>query len=143
MKAAQGRFKDKHPLGLQADPAIVQAVEERLINGMITCADATDIADDLHKTMQQIGLVLDLLEVSLSKCQLGLFGYDPQKKIVKPATSVVKEMETAITKKLVNGRLSCDAGWKIALELALPKLTVSSACEAMKIKIKPCQLGAF
>jgi hypothetical protein len=94
--------------------------------------------------MPEIGVVLDILEVPLTKCQLGLFGYENPKKIVTPALSVEKEMEAAIKKGLLkNGRLSCEAAWKIAAALALPKIQVSSACEALKIKIKPCQLGAF
>jgi hypothetical protein len=143
MRVEKGRFKEKHPLDLHTDPKIVLAVKERIINGNITCADAATIASDLHKSMQDVGVVLDLLEVSLSRCQLGLFGYSPQKKIVSPAISVTKEMEAAITQKLLNGYLPCDAAWKIAEQFALPKIQVSSACETIHIKIKPCQLGAF
>lgn len=143
MRVEKGRFKEKHPSEALADPEIAQAVRQKIINGMVTCADAATIAAGLHKSMQEIGVVLDILEVSLSSCQLGLFGYSPQKRIVTPAISVVKEMETAITKRLLNGCLPCDAAWEIAHALALPKIKVSSACEAINIKVKPCQLGAF
>jgi hypothetical protein len=143
MRLEKGRFKEKHPSEAIADPDIAQAVRRKIVNGMITCADAATIASDLHKSMQEIGVVIDILEASLTNCQLGLFGYDPQKKIVTPSLSVEKEMEAAITKKLLNGRLPCNAAWEIAAALALPKIQVSSACETIKIKIKPCQLGAF
>jgi hypothetical protein len=143
MRFEKGRFKEKHASEALTDPEIALAVKQKMINGTVTCTDAATIAADLHKTMQETGVVLDILEVSLSKCQLGLFGYENPKKIVTPALSVGKEMKAAITKGLLNGRLSCEAAWKIAAALALPKIDVSSACEALKIKIKPCQLGAF
>lgn len=143
MNVEKGRFKAKHPSDVQTDPEIEQAVRNRMVNGMITCADAATIASDLHKSLPEMGVVLDLIEVSLSRCQLGLFGFSPEKKIVSPAMSVSKDMESAITKKLFNGCLPCETAWKIADALALPKINVSSACETLKIKIKPCQLGAF
>jgi hypothetical protein len=143
MKVEKGRFKEKHPSAALTDPEIALAVKQKIINGTVTCADAAAIAADLHKTMQEIGVVLDILEVSLTKCQLGLFGYDPRKKIVTPALSVEKKMEAAIKKGLLNGRLPCNAAWQISEALALPKMQVSSTCEALNIKIKPCQLGAF
>jgi len=39
--------------------------------------------------------------------------------------------------------LSCAVSWEIADALQLTRMAVSEACEALKIKIKPCQLGAF
>jgi hypothetical protein len=44
---------------------------------------------------------------------------------------------------LVDGRLPCAEAWRIADERNLKKMDVSSAVEALEIKIKPCQLGAF
>jgi hypothetical protein len=143
MRVEKGRFKEKHASEASNDPEIELAVKQKIINGTVSCADAATIAADLHKTMPEVGVVLDILEVSLTKCQLGLFGYENPKKIVTPALSVEKETEAAITKGLLNGRLPCNSAWKIAAELALPKIQVSAACEALKIKIKPCQLGAF
>jgi len=35
-----------------------------------------------------VGGTIDLLEIHLNKCQLGLFGYSPKKMIVKPAENV-------------------------------------------------------
>jgi len=143
MRVEKGRFKKKHPSEAVADPGIAQAIKQKIIDGKVTCADASAIASDMHKSMQELGMVIDILEVSLTSCQLGLFGYYPEKSIVIPATTVAKEMEGAIQKTLLNGCLPCDAAWKIAEALAVPKIKVSSACEAIHVKIKPCQLGAF
>jgi hypothetical protein len=90
-----------------------------------------------------IGAAADRLGIRLVKCQLGLFGYSPQKKIVQAPAAADPALETAIREKLENGRLACRHAWEIAAALHVPKMAVSAACEAMQIKIKPCQLGAF
>jgi len=125
------------------DAAIVEAVKKSSVNNELACADATAVAVTLNKPMLEVGLALDLLEVSITKCQLGLFGYYPQKRIVSPARHIAPELEQAIRERLVNGALPCDAAWEIAEKAALHKMKVASACEALKIKIKPCQLGTF
>ncbi len=56
---------------------------------------------------------------------------------------MIPELEKEIRSRLSNGRLPCAAAWEIAAERKIPRMKVSSACEALKIKIKPCQLGAF
>jgi hypothetical protein len=72
-----------------------------------------------------------------------LFGYQPKKKIVKPQYIINADVKDAVSAALVQGRLSCQHAWDISSRLHVSKMTVSSACEAMEIKIKDCQLGAF
>jgi hypothetical protein len=74
---------------------------------------------------------------------LGLFGYLPEKKIVKPQKPENQNLEDAIRDALVEGKLSCERAWEISRSFNVPKMTVSAVCEQLKIKIKPCQLGAF
>lgn len=138
-----GNYKAKHPSGAKVDEMLARAVEKKAMNGVITCADAEIIAGELQATMQDVGVAADLMEIRISKCQLGLFGYSPGKIIVKPADTVSGELERAVREALVNNRLPCAAAWNIAKKFTVPKMKVSSACEALKIKIKPCQLGAF
>jgi len=80
------------------------------------------------------------------KCQLGLFGYLPEKKIIKPQNTENQDLKDAIRNALVDGKLPCKDAWDIgdiASEFKIRKMTISSIVEAMKIKIKPCQIGAF
>ena len=79
----------------------------------------------------------------LVKCQLGLFGYTPEKKIVHAAKTVESALKEALQESLQDNRLPCASAWEIADRLQLRKMSVSNACEALGIKIKPCQLGAF
>jgi hypothetical protein len=74
---------------------------------------------------------------------MGLFGYGPQKKIVKPADSMSPELEAAIRESAAGGAIACESCWAIAEKTGCSKLDASGACEALKIKISPCQLGAF
>jgi|SRR5512136_2100540 len=138
-----GNYKAKHPSGVKVNEKIAQAIEKKTVDGKITCADAEIIAGTLQVTMGDVGVAVDLMEIRISRCQLGLFGYSPEKTIVKPADSVPGKLESSIREALVNDRLPCAAAWNIAAGFGISKMEVSAACEALKIKVKPCQLGAF
>ena len=83
----KGNYKAKHSSTSRLDEKIARAVEKKTAHGKITCTDASYIADELGATMKEVGLAIDLMEIQISKCQLGLFGYSPQKTVVKPARS--------------------------------------------------------
>jgi PIN domain nuclease of toxin-antitoxin system len=74
---------------------------------------------------------------------MGLYGYLETQKIVQPAKEIPAELKTEITSSLQDGKLSCAAAWEIAGKFNMTRMKVCAACEAMEIKIKPCQLGAF
>ena len=90
-----------------------------------------------------MGKTIDLQELRIGKCQLGLFGYEPEKKCVKPADTIDTDLENALRQSAAGGRVSCLETWRMAQRLGVKKMAVSAACEAMGIKIKPCQIGAF
>ena len=136
-------YAKKHPSERRPGEEISRAVAERAKESKIPCAVAFTVVKDLKVSPAEVGFAADFLEIAIVKCQLGLFGYPPEKRIVKPAASVPPALEQKIRKGLLNGRLPCATAWQIAEESHLPKMEVSSACEALKIKITPCQLGAF
>ena len=138
-----GHYAAKHPKGVEADPKVAEQIRQKLADNHITCAAALEIAAKLSVTPAQVGMTIDLLEARITKCQLGLYGYSPQKNIVKPADSVSSDLKNAIETGLIDGRISCERCWDIASQQGLKKIEVASACEALGIKIKPCQLGAF
>ena len=120
-----------------------EAILGKMIDDKLACAAVFQITGALGVEPLEAGRTFDLMDISITKCQLGLFGYEPDKKIVKPAASVSDAMKQAITARLSDGRLACLAAWEIAAKLSVPKMDVAAACEALGIKIKPCQLGAF
>jgi hypothetical protein len=134
-----------HPgsFSVPMDAAFEDALRRQAREGELPCAVAFKLATELGRPPADIGAAADLLGIRLVKCQLGLFGYSPQKKIVQASAAADPSLETAIREKLENGRLACRRAWEIAAALHVPKMAVSAACEAMQIKIKLCQLGAF
>lgn len=138
-----GNYKAKHSPFVKVNEKIARPVEKKTIDGNITCAKAEKIADKEQVTMQEVGVTVDLMGIKISKCQLGLFGYSPTKMAVKPAKTVPGELVRTINGALINNRLPCAAAWDIADRFGISRMEVSSACEALKIKVKPCQLGAF
>jgi hypothetical protein len=138
-----GNFRAKHQPDKKIEHKIAEAVRSKIVDGGIPCAIAATIAEQLCVPMATVGINLDLINVRITECQLGLFGYRTAKKIVVPAETFEPEWERAIRRRLINEHLPCVVAWEIADEFGIPRMEVSSICEAMKIKIKPCQLGAF
>ena len=137
------KFSDKHGLAASVDDSIKDRVLADAKKDELPCAVAFKIADELETTPAEVGKAVDLLDFRLVKCQLGLFGYKPDKKIVKAKFSEDSELEKAIRAALSDEKLACRDAWVIARQFQIPKMAVSNACEALKIRIKPCQLGAF
>jgi len=138
----KGHFAQKHP-GAVLDEKIAEAIRMQVLEGGLFCAVAFKIARDLSVAPNAVGLTADLLEIPIVKCQLGLFGYPPQGKVVKTAESVTADLEKAIQQECVTSRISCAAAFTLAEKTKVPKMVVSSACEKMDIRINCCQLGAF
>jgi len=109
----------------------------------LSCVTAFEIAERLHIQAKDIGETADRLKIRLVNCQLGLFGYKPNKKIVTAQEAVSEELNSAIRKSLDGGKLSCIKSWEIAADLKISRFSVSCSCEALGIKIKECQIGAF
>ena len=137
------KFSSKHGLDAKADPAVKDMLADKTENGEVACAVAFQIANELKVSPADIGKTMDLMELKLIKCQLGLFGYGPDKKKVTSKPPENRQMEEAIQSALVDTKLACCDAWEIARRFQVPKMTVSAACETLNIKIKPCQLGAF
>ena len=125
------------------DPALAAEINQQLKDGMLPCAVAHDIARNLEVDPLKVGQAADALEISLSKCQLGLFGYKPNKKIVKAETNPPADLLAAIQAAVQNGMVPCSDLWEIADRFSVPRLKVGNVCEGQGIKVKPCQLGAF
>ncbi len=125
------------------DPALVEAIKSNLRDGMLPCAVAFKIAQTEQAPPREVGKAADFQEIPLAKCQLGLFGYLPEKKIVKAETEAPPALLDALKAAQENERLPCVAIWRIASQFKMTKMKVSAVCEGHAIKIKPCQLGAF
>ena len=137
------KVKHNKKISDASDVSITDAVTKESKDGKLSCAEAFAVSHRMKVTPAEVGECADALKIKLVRCQLGLFGYYPEKRIVRPAIEVAAELRVAITGALIDGRLPCASAWSIAEKFHTGKMDVSSACEAMAIKIKPCQLGAF
>jgi hypothetical protein len=137
------KFSDKYGTDARINELIKEQVIRQTKNNELACAKAFKIADELNVSAAEVGKTADLLDMRLVKCQLGLFGYAPNKKIVKPKAAQNPKLKRAIEDSLVEGALSCAKAWEIARTFDMPKMSVCAVCEQLKIKIKRCQLGAF
>jgi hypothetical protein len=143
MKQEKGkRFADKHG-GQSPDPEIAAALRKETINGRMPCAVAFEVAGRLSVAPSQVGITADLLNIKLSKCQLGLFGYQPDNKLVRADKATEAPLREAILGARVGNHLPCESAWAIAARLRVGKIAVGHACEALGIRIRGCQLGAF
>ncbi len=137
-----GHYAKKHK-GQEIDEKIAKMLKEKSKNGSITCASVHGVAKELGILPSEAGIQVDLLELRLTKCSLGLFGYDPEWNILQKDLPISEELDNAINNASENKRITCAACWKIAEDLKIKKTDVASACEKKGLKIKQCQLGAF
>jgi hypothetical protein len=138
------KVKRDQPLAVASAATIDPALRDQLTGKTaLPCAAAFEIAARTGRSPAEVGAAADRMNVRLTTCQLGLFGYAPAKKIVSPAAAVAPELENAIRAKIAEGRLACRDAWALAQAFRMEKLALSAACEALGVKIKPCQLGAF
>ena len=141
--ADKGKYAQKHSQEIKVEDSLKQEVQQAAKENNVACSTAEEIAGRKAVPLSDVGIALDILNINITECQLGLFGYKPQKKIVQPANETAPDLKQAINDAVSDGRLSCASSWAIAKQLKLPRMKVSAACEALKIRIKPCQLGAF
>lgn len=143
MKQGKGKcFADKHQ-GASTDPMIEAELLKKAVNGRLPCAVAFDIIARISVSPTQVGITADLLNIKLSKCQLGLFGYQPENKVIRADKASGDALKQAIGEAQLEGHLACEAAWAIAARLRVGKIAVGNACEALGVRVRNCQLGAF
>ncbi|NLT35311.1 MAG: hypothetical protein GXX83_05385 [Gaiellales bacterium] len=138
-----GKYRAKHPAGTVADPAIVAALNEETADGRLTCTAAHHVAQRLMVAPSQIGNTADLLEYRIVECQMGLFGYGPERAVVRPVEQVSEDLRDRLLRLAADGHISCASCWKVAATMGVEKAAVASTCDALGIKISHCQLEAF
>jgi len=128
-------------------PEITNALEKKAVEGRISCAAIHAIASSFHMPPWEVGVQADLIELRLTLCILGLFGHEHEthgnRKSLDLHVHLSSELKEALLKQAKDNKISCIECWDIARQLTFTPSHVSSACEKMGIKIKPCQIGAF
>lgn len=122
-------------------------IRANLRDGKLPCAVAWRVAERTGVERLAVGEMADRLDIRISHCQLGLFGYGEkrlgQHKVVKQPTSLEPTLADAIRAAARDGKVTCAQLFEIAERLGRPAMDVSGHAEAMGIKIIQCQLGCF
>jgi hypothetical protein len=141
-----GKYAAKHPSGTKINDKIAVAVRDKTKDGRLSCAAGEKISRDLGVKISEVGVTADLLEIKINKCQLGLFGYGEKPNLGKDISAkgpVSEELKKALEGAVKNGEITCAVLWMTADRLGATRKAAASACDALKIKIRMCQLGAF
>lgn len=136
-------YAGKHAESAVLNENVAAALEKDIKDRQISCAAAHKVANTMALSPTDIGMALDLMEVRLVHCQLGLFGYAPEKRVVKKADRWDDVLKKEIRQALQDDRLPCADAWSIARRQGVSRMAVANVCEALGIKVRPCQLGAF
>ncbi|MDW7759605.1 MAG: hypothetical protein SCM96_03080 [Acidobacteriota bacterium] len=142
-------LKDKdRAVNRAVDPALAEAVRDRIQGGTLDCTAAFALAAEKGVAPKTVGEAADDLDVHLSRCQIGLFGFPGHAKAwdqpdwKEPETPGGFE-EAAHAAVDSDGSLSCASIWALAGRFGIPRAAAGFLADGMKFKIKRCQLGAF
>jgi len=136
------------PEDFAVDETLAAAIRDQLDDGKLACATAFKIAAAHDVTPLQVGRTADVLQIHLTRCQLGLFGYPGHTKGWDAAHIADQPIPDGLPAALqsrrdTNGNLACLTLWQLAKEFHVSKMLVGYLADQLNIKITPCQLGAF
>ena len=117
-------------------------------DGHLSCAKAHQIADTLNIEPGVVGKTSNDLEIRITRCQLGFFGYAPQKgmpgyKVVKKLDKLPEPVASLVKESAKAGKIPCLKLWQIAEQQKVELLDIGNVAETLGIKVTPCQLGCF
>jgi hypothetical protein len=137
----------KIPEDIEVKANVEAAMHARLLKGELPCAEAFAIVHNLSMPPYDVGRAADVLGIHLTRCQLGIFGYE-EKQGWTEARIEERDFPTGFEEAVrveldSEGHLSCARVWQIAQRMGIPRMQVGWFVDQMGIQITPCQLGAF
>jgi hypothetical protein len=135
------------PKDFVPDPRVVAAIQERLVDGKLSCTSAFTIVHELDVKPLEVGWTANATDARLTQCQLGLFGYpgkqgwDTHNVPDLPVPEGLREAIEAARDE--EGKLACSMAWQIATQFKTPRILVGYIADTLGVRIAPCQLGAF
>lgn len=145
MHEDEGHYAGKHLVGTDLNELAVKAVKKHIRDERISCAAAHEVAAEIGVSPVVIGKTLDLLEVRIMECQLGLFGHGGKDhgKANLSLPENVEALKKAVTEKCDAEGISCYSLWAAAEESGCSKMNAAAICDELDINIHSCQLGTF
>ncbi len=120
-------------------------LRESLRDGRLPCALAFHVAKETGASPAEVGAEANRLEIRISLCHLGLFGYQAfgQKGLLQRFEEIPEELTVALKAAAEGETIPCAILWQVAEERGLPRLAVACAAETLGLRVTPCQLGCF
>jgi len=132
------------PQNFVVDDGLAVAIRTRCKGSKLSCGQAHALARETDTLPLLIGQTADALDIHLSHCQLGLFGYPGHKKgWPTQGFDAPEALKAMITSAADEGPLTCSAVWKIAATMRISKMQVAYVADQMGLRLWQCQLGAF
>ena len=139
-----GHYAGKHSPEEEINKTAEAELQKHVRNEKISCRSAHETAEKLGISPAEVGKTIDLMEIRIMGCQLGLFGIGKGR---GKAESAMPENAAAVKEEIKklseNGRISCLGLWTVAGNTGCSKQEAAMVCEKAEIKIVDCQLGAF
>lgn len=147
MEAPVARNREDNPENKIPDARIAEAIKVALTDEKLPCAAAFAITQDMQVTPQAVGEAADLMDIRLSRCQLGFFGY-PDKQGYSETNIATLDVPDGLQEAIRAARndigdVTCAALWILADTYKAPRMLVGYVTDQLGIHVTPCQLGAF
>ena len=135
------------PLGFIIDNEIEKTIKNHLVDELLSCSDANKIAMQYDVSPDTIGHTVDALNIRLTRCQLGLFGY-----LNKKGWEAAGVTKLPIPEEFVNAlkaaagdakKITCLELWNLAEVYKLTRMHAGYLADSQDIQIRNCQIGAF
>lgn len=139
----EGDYASKHQQNEEINPEIAEKIYQLQRDKTLGCGTAHLIAKQLNVEPIEVGKTMDLMEIKIEYCLLGLFGWPNKRIFAQKDFDVPHDVETKLLEQSDNGKISCKNVWELADTYNLTKLQMAQLCDKNNIKVSPCQLGAF
>ena len=80
--------------------------------------------------------------LTIKTVRRSLQSYNWEKIQLSPPETLAR-LESAVSTALKDGYLPCAVGWKIAKDIAIPRIAVGAVMDKLGVRITDCQLGFF
>jgi hypothetical protein len=116
--------------------------------GQLYCEAAHRIAEEVGVEPLAVGEQADGIGVRITRCQLGLFGYAPEKgmpgyRLVRKLDGPPEAAAAAVRKAADQGKIPCLTLWRLGEQHGRTRLDMGNIAETLELKVTPCQLGFF
>ncbi len=129
-------------------------------NGQLSCEEAYIVAEARGVNPQAVRQQADNLGIRISRCQLGLFGYAPEKgrpgfraageavrgsgqKTEEKMEPVPEKVATAVGDTCSNNEITCVELWELGRAHNVSRFDMGCLAESLELSVRRCQLGCF